>query len=98
MKFFDDPNSSSTAWAGIFSLLVVILMVLVLRIVFYKMEATELELKKGTAGIEAMAEQRFIQENRLSGVRWADKAAGVATMPIEDAMARIVATQDADVN
>jgi len=98
VKFFDDPKSTSTAWAGVISFLVVILMVMFLRIVFYRMEATELAAKRGTAGIEAMAELRQVQENRLGSYRWVNKSDGALAMPIEDAMARVVATQDADVN
>ncbi len=95
-KIQDDPRSGNTAWVGAISGLILLLTVMFLQVIYFRMEATEVAVKQGSDAAEEIELRRMEQEARLDGgYRWVDRDQGVVAMPIEDAMARIVATQGA---
>ncbi len=93
MKYFDHPKSDSTAWVAAIGGLILLLTILVLQVLFYRMEGTEIAGKRGSAGAETMSLMESEQRSRLTETRWLDREDGRVTIPIEDAMARIAENQ-----
>ncbi len=92
MKFYDDPNTSSTWLVGFISLFVLIVTILLLQVVYYgvlKDEVTSKRPKSYAVDSDREAQTAQIEQ----GVRWVDKEQGVVGMPIEMAMDQVVASR-----
>ncbi len=94
MKHIDQLKSSNIIWTGAIAGLVLLLLLLVLQLFHYRQEASDVAFEQGnSAATRALELMKAEQLSSLSETRWLDREAGVAAIPIEDAMARIVQTQ-----
>ena len=95
MNLNEDPKSNNLAWVGAIGGLILLLSIMLLQVLFYRMQASEVAAKSSNEGAEAMtllaAEQRARIED---GYRWTNRELKHTGIPIADAMARIVAAQE----
>ena len=81
-----DPNAKTVAFVGIVGAVGVFLVVILLQIVFYRMQEMETARKVLSAGPQELAQLEAQQGAGLNGYAWVDEASGVARIPIERAM------------
>jgi hypothetical protein len=87
-----DPNAKAVAFVGIVGAVSVFLVVILLQIVFYRMQENETARKVLSAGPQELAQLEAQQGAELTGYAWVDEANGVARIPIERAMELTVDT------
>lgn len=87
----DDPRSSSTVWVGAIGGLLLVVLILGLTLVFYRWEGAEQAVKGPRAGGERLAALEAAQAAQLADYAWVDAERGILRMPIDAAMARVVA-------
>jgi len=86
-----DPKSLSTVSVGIISGLLLLIVIFALQLLYYWLEGNEAQIKDGDprAAFETLRnEQQGLLEG---GYYWIDEEKGVVAIPIERAMARVVA-------
>ncbi len=81
-----DPNAKTVAFVGIAGAVSVFLVVILLQIVFYRMQENETAHKVLSAGPQELAQLEAQQGALLTGYAWVDESAGIARIPIERAM------------
>jgi len=81
-----DPNAKTVAFVGIVGAVGVFLVVILLQIVFYRMQEMETARKVLDAGPQELAQIEAQQGAQLTGYAWVDEDNGVARIPIERAM------------
>jgi len=91
VKDHDDPQSNSTVWVGTIGGLILVLLILGLQLGFHRWSGAEAASKRGRAGGERLAALQAAQAAQLADYAWIDAEQGVLRMPIDAAMARIVA-------
>ena len=84
----DDPKATTVLFVGIVSVAAVFLIVVMLQVVFYRMQEREVARKSLDHAPEELAQLRASQQAELHSYGWIDEAGGVAQIPIERAMAR----------
>jgi hypothetical protein len=82
----DDPKATTVLFVGIVSVVAVFLIVVMLQIVFYRMQEREVARKSLDLAPEELAQLRASQQAELHSYGWIDEAGGVARIPIERAM------------
>ncbi len=82
----DDPKAGTVVFVGIVSAVAVFLIVVMLQIVFYRMQEREIARKTLDLAPEELAQLRASQQAELHSYGWIDQAGGVARIPIERAM------------
>lgn len=82
----EDPKALSVLFVGLFGAVAVFLVVVLLQIVFYRMQEMETARKVVSMAPEELATLRAQQQARLNGYGWVDEGAGVARIPVERAM------------
>ncbi len=90
----EDPKALSILFVGLVSAVAVFLIVVLLQIVFYRMQEMETAKKVVSMAPEELATLRAQQQARLNGYGWVDEGAGVARIPVERAM-ELVADEQA---
>lgn len=86
-----DPDAKATAVVGAVVAILLVVAVLVLQAYFYDAEQEQNFLKVVAVAPEDLARARAEQLDSLHAYRWVDEKAGVVTIPIERAMALVVA-------
>jgi hypothetical protein len=86
----DDPKATTVLFVGIVSVAAVFLIVVMLQVVFYRMQEREVARKSLDHAPEELAQLRASQQAELHSYGWIDEAGGVAQIPIERAMALTV--------
>ncbi len=81
-----DPNAKTVAFVGLVGAVSVFLVVILLQIVFYRMQEMETARKALSAGPQEVAQLDAQQGAELTGYAWVDEASSVARIPIERAM------------
>ena len=82
----EDPRALSVLFVGLFGAVAVFLVVVLLQIVFYRMQEMETAKKVLSMAPEELATLRAKQQAQLNGYGWVDEGAGVARIPVERAM------------
>lgn len=90
----DDPKASVIAILGIVGAVLVFVSVVWLQALFAHVERKEIRTKLLARAPEEIARLRAEQLEALHSYRWVDQAAGIVSIPIEDAM-KIVAREGA---
>ncbi|MEW6337969.1 MAG: hypothetical protein AB1625_11290 [Acidobacteriota bacterium] len=88
-----DPNTPATVVVGVLSAVLLFALVVMLQAVFYWAEKAENRRKVVAVAPEELAGLRAAQLEQLHSYRWVDQNAGVVAIPIERAMALVVAEQ-----
>jgi hypothetical protein len=91
----DDPRIFPTIVAGLVGVVLVVLLLLGLEVLHYR---TQDALVERSFAEEPAALARIVREQRalLSGYRWVDRERGTVAIPIERAMALVVAEAAAE--
>ncbi len=80
----DDPRATTVLFIGIASAVAVFLIVVLLQIVYHRMQETETTRKARAP--EELAQLRAAQQAELTGYAWIDEGQGVVRIPVERAM------------
>ena len=91
MREQGDPNTSVTAVVGVVSAVLLFVLIVLLQAFFYAQEREEQQRKVVAIAPEALAQLRAQQQELLHSYRLVDEKNGVVGIPIEDAMALVVA-------
>ncbi len=89
-----EPNAPLTVVAGIVGAVLLFVLVVVLQAVFYRAEQAEVERKGAGAPNDELAQVRAQQQELLEGYRWVDEKQGLVRIPIQQAMALVVAREE----
>ena len=86
MSTSQDPKALSIIFGGLVGAVGVFLVVILLQIVFFRMQEMETAKKVVSMAPEELATMRAQQQANLNGYGWVDESAGVVRIPIERAM------------
>ena len=86
-----DPDARATAVVVAVSAILLVAIVVLLQAFFYRAEQGEIAVKVVAVTPEELAGARAEQLERLHTYRWVDEKAGTVAIPIERAMALVVA-------
>ncbi len=87
---YDDPDTPISATIAIISAVVVVVTIVLLQALFYQMQDREFERKVIAPKDLALEKMRTEQHDVLTSYGWVDKEAGVARIPVEQAMEMMV--------
>lgn len=93
MHLREDVNTPMLIAIGLLSVLFVISLVIALMAMYYQAERHELKRKAQYTEYVELREIIFQQKIQLSRYEWIDRDAGILSVPIEVAMARVVEEQ-----
>ncbi len=85
-----DPSSSRTVLVGFIGTVLLFVIIVALQALFYTVERKEFERKVLSEVPEELASLRAKQMENLNAYRWINKASGVVSIPIDQAMKIIV--------
>ena len=88
-----DPNTQATVLIGIISAIMLFVVVVLLQALFYRVERGEVRRKVEAVIPEELARLRALQLDQLNSYRWVDQAAGIAAIPIDQAIRLVVQEQ-----
>jgi hypothetical protein len=88
-----DPNPQTTALIGIIAAISLFVVVVLLQALFYRVERGEARRKVEAVVPEQLTRLRAAQLDQLNSYRWVDQAAGVAAIPIDQAIRLVVQEQ-----
>ena len=88
-----DPNTQNTVLIGILAAITLFVVVVMLQALFYRVERGEARRKVETVVPEELSRLRAAQLEQLNSYRWIDPAAGVAAIPIDQAIRLVVQEQ-----
>jgi hypothetical protein len=88
-----DPNTQTTVLVGIISAIMLFVVVVLLQALFYRVERSEALRKVEAVVPEELARLRVQQLDQLNSYRWVDQTAGVAAIPIDQAIRLVVQEQ-----
>ena len=88
---YEDPNVPMSVLIGIVGAVLLFVIIVVLQVVFYRMEATELETKVYSQPSEARAKLDAEQLEQLNSYGWVNQAESTTHIPIDRAMELVVA-------
>ena len=86
MSNSEDPNALSIIFVGLMGAVGVFLVVILLQIVFFRMQEMETAKKVVSMAPEELATLRAQQQANLNGYGWVNQDEGVVRIPIERAM------------
>jgi len=89
-----DPDALSTLTVGIVGTLVLVMVVVLVQGMYGQVSRAEWERKVVSQIPEELRTLRASQLERLQQVRWVDRERGLVTIPIDEAIARLVASAD----
>jgi hypothetical protein len=90
-----DPQGATTAWIGIITALIVVVIVLFLQAFFFGAVRRENRLKvESTTSLELL-KTRAEQQDRLNSYRWIDQSKGTVGIPIQAGMDLVLSAPNA---
>jgi len=88
---YDDPDVSASAVVGVVSAILLFVVVVALQALFFRMQEGERSRKVYEQPYEALQKLDADQLGTLTSYGWVDQQRGVTRIPIERAMALVVA-------
>jgi hypothetical protein len=88
---YDDPDVPASAVVGLVSAILLFVIVVALQALFYRMDEGERSRKVYEQPYEALQKLEADQLGTLNSYGWVDQQQGITRIPIERAMALVVA-------
>lgn len=89
-----DPDALATVTVGVVGILVLVIVVFLVQGMYEQVSRAELERKVVSQVPEELRSLRAAQVERLREVKWVDRERGLVTIPIDEAIARLVEAND----
>lgn len=86
-----DPNPAWTAVVGIIGAVLTLAIIVALQALYNRVESEEIQRKIFDSVSDELTRARSEQLETINSYRWVDEAAGVAGIPIEAAMEKVLA-------
>jgi K+-sensing histidine kinase KdpD len=86
-----DPDAAITFTVLVIGAILVAAIVIFIQGLYEKASDAQFERKVVAEKPEELRQLRIAQQERLAHVKWVDKVHGIVTMPIDEAMAALVA-------
>lgn len=91
-----DPRSWDTFWIGAVGIILTVVVVVLLQVLYFRTVQNEHERKVLAAEPLELLETLEQQRATLDSYGWVDQEQGIAAIPIEEAMKKIVAENGGD--
>lgn len=90
MAQYDDVRTSTVALVGFVGSIVVVAIIVLLQVIYYRMAADQFRQKDLDQTLTELAEVLNVQQAKLTQYRWVDQAKGIVAIPIDRAMSLVV--------